>query len=186
MSNSKPTTIVDAFTSWYMKRLKSNPIQTKALTSATLSLASNVIAQGLIERRKIDWSRVIKFTIWGSISSPLVHFWHIILDRLFRNVKSQYAAWGKLIVDQLIFAPFINICFYVALALLDRKPNSILIKLYLDLWPTLLASWKVWPIAQFINFSFVPAQLRVLFGNFVGFMWSIYLTILTSKKNRIN
>eukprot|EP01133_Synstelium_polycarpum_P010597 gene10597-12331_t len=186
MSNSKPQSVTDAMCAWYMKRLKYSPISTKALTSATLSFTSNIIAQGVIERRKIDWPRVIKFTIWGLLSSPLVHYWHIILDRMFRNIKDQYQVWGKLIADQLIFAPFINIAFYTVLALLDRKPGSILIKLYFDLMPTLKASWKVWPLAQFINFSFVPSHLRVLFGNLVGFLWSIYLTVLSqSRKNAL-
>ncbi|KAF2076743.1 hypothetical protein CYY_001932 [Polysphondylium violaceum] len=186
MSNSKPANLKECFTNWYMKQLKAKPIQTKALTSATLSFASSVLAQKLIERKKIDWSSVIKFTIWGLISSPLSHFWHMILERTFKNVKDKYQVWGKLLADQLIFAPFINIAFYTVLSILDNrafKPKSILIKLYFDLFPTLKASWKVWPLAQFVNFKFVPAQLRVLFGNFVGFCWGMYLAILSTKKS---
>ncbi|GAM25535.1 hypothetical protein SAMD00019534_087100 [Acytostelium subglobosum LB1] len=182
MSNSKPSSVINEFTAWYMKRLRTNPISTKALTSATLSFTSNVLAQRVIEGKKIDWSRVIKFTIWGLLASPVGHFWHIFLERLFRNVKEKYQAIGKLVVDQLIFAPFINILFYTVLSLLDGKPGAILIKLYFDLIPTLMASWKVWPLAQFINFKFVPPHLRVLFGNLVGFAWSIYLTIISAKK----
>ncbi|EGC31015.1 hypothetical protein DICPUDRAFT_83072 [Dictyostelium purpureum] len=182
MSNSKPLSVTDVVSTWYMKKLKNTPIQTKAITSAVLSFASSVIAQKLIEKKNIDWSRVAKFTVWGLISSPLVHFWHIILDRLFRNIKGQYQTWGKMIVDQLVFAPFINIAFYTVLALLDGKPKSILFKLYFDLFPTLKASWKVWPIAQFINFKFVPSHLRVLFGNLIGFLWGMYLAVISSKK----
>ncbi|KAK5579581.1 hypothetical protein RB653_009265 [Dictyostelium firmibasis] len=182
MSNSKPLSLTDAVTTWYMKKLKSKPIQTKALTSATLSFISSVVAQKFIEKKKINWNAVIKFTIWGLISSPLVHYWHIILDRLFKNIKDKYQSWGKLIVDQLVFAPFINIAFYSVLAILDGKPKSILFKLYFDLFPTLKASWKVWPLAQLINFRFVPSHLRVLFGNLVGFCWGMYLSILSTKK----
>eukprot|EP01132_Coremiostelium_polycephalum_P004919 gene4919-6132_t len=182
MSHSKPQTAIDKFSKWYMTRLQSKPISTKALTSAALSFTGNVVAQALVEKKKVDWLRVLKFTIWGLISSPLVHFWHKILDTLFKNVKSRYQVYGKLIVDQLVFAPFINIVFYSVLAILDGKPKSIPIKLFFDLLPTLKASWKVWPLAQFINFGFVPPQLRVLFGNMVGFLWGIYLTILSSRK----
>ncbi|EFA78095.1 pmp22 family protein [Heterostelium album PN500] len=160
MSNSKPQTIVDCFTSWYMKRLKATPITTKALTSATLSFTSNIIAQGLIERKKIDWSRVIKFTIWGLISSPVGHFWHIILDRLFRNIKDKYQVVGKLLADQLIFAPFINILFYTVLALLDGKPGAILIKLYFDLFPTsqgFMEGLAIGSIHQFLICTISPS-----------------------------
>ncbi|KYQ93774.1 pmp22 family protein [Tieghemostelium lacteum] len=167
---------------WYMARLKSKPILTKAVTSAALSLIGNIIAQKGIERRSIDWNRVLKFTVWGSISSPMVHFWHKILDVVTKNVPEKYKSWVKMIIDQLVFAPFINIAFYSFLAIADGKPNSILIKLYFDLIPTLKASWKVWPLAQYINFTFIPPQLQVLFGNIVGFLWGIYLTVLSSKK----
>ena len=37
-------------------------------------------------------------------------------------------------------------------------------------------SWRVWPLAQYLNFNFVPAQYRVLFGNLVGFFWGIYMS----------
>jgi hypothetical protein len=37
-------------------------------------------------------------------------------------------------------------------------------------------SWRVWPIAQLINFAFVPLHFRVLFGNIVRFFWTIYLS----------
>lgn len=43
------------------------------------------------------------------------------------------------------------------------------------LWGTMVTCWKIWPLANLINFAFVPAPLRVLFMNFVGLGWNIYL-----------
>lgn len=40
---------------------------------------------------------------------------------------------------------------------------------------------KIWPLVNVINFKFVPANLRVLFGNFVGFLWGIYVMQLTNS-----
>lgn len=49
-------------------------------------------------------------------------------------------------------------------------------KLKNSLWSTLLVCWRIWPVANMINFAFVPAKLRVLFMNFVGLGWNIYLS----------
>lgn len=31
--------------------------------------------------------------------------------------------------------------------------------------------WKLWPLAAFINYTYVPLKLRVLFVNVVAFCW---------------
>ena len=45
-----------------------------------------------------------------------------------------------------------------------------------------LNAWKLWPLASVVNYAFVPAQLRVLFMNCVGFAWSTFL--IHSIKNK--
>ena len=47
-----------------------------------------------------------------------------------------------------------------------------------DLWPTLVANWKLWPAANFLNFKFVPLDYRVLFTNIVAIIWNIYLSAM--------
>jgi protein Mpv17 len=49
------------------------------------------------------------------------------------------------------------------------------------LWPTLTRHWRVWPWAQMINFSMVPPQFRVLFGNAIAFFWNAYLSYLSNS-----
>jgi len=45
-----------------------------------------------------------------------------------------------------------------------------------DLWPTMLANWKIWPAANALSFAVVPLQYRVLFSNMVALVWNIYLS----------
>lgn len=45
-----------------------------------------------------------------------------------------------------------------------------------NLWGTMLVCWRLWPVANLLNFAFVPANLRVLFLNFVGLGWNIFLS----------
>jgi hypothetical protein len=45
-----------------------------------------------------------------------------------------------------------------------------------DLAAVLLAQYKVWPAVNWINFTYVPEPLRVLFSTVVALFWNIYLT----------
>lgn len=53
---------------------------------------------------------------------------------------------------------------------------------YNDLYSTaLIANWQVWPIAQLVNFRFMPLPYRVPFQSSCGVFWTLYLSILNSK-----
>lgn len=54
-----------------------------------------------------------------------------------------------------------------------KKAGSVL---KTKIWSTMLGCWRVWPVANLINFAFVPANLRVLFMNVIGLGWNIYLS----------
>jgi hypothetical protein len=41
--------------------------------------------------------------------------------------------------------------------------------------PVILMQYRLFPIANLINFAFVPEPLRVLFSNTVSLFWNIYL-----------
>eukprot|EP01113_Clastostelium_recurvatum_P007775 TRINITY_DN13634_c0_g1_i1.p1 TRINITY_DN13634_c0_g1~~TRINITY_DN13634_c0_g1_i1.p1 ORF type:complete len:186 (+),score=46.48 TRINITY_DN13634_c0_g1_i1:46-603(+) len=183
MSHSKPSS-AQSLWAWYLRSLKEKPVVTKALTSATMSLLSNLVAQKLLERRRtLDLPRLAKFSLFGLISSPITHIWYEVCDRLFRpRAKSPTAVYERLLLDQLLYAPFINIVFYTFMSIMNGRPGDAPSTIRSQLWPTLTASWKVWPLAQLINFSFVPAHLRVLFGNFIGFLWGMYLALISQKK----
>jgi protein Mpv17 len=42
----------------------------------------------------------------------------------------------------------------------------------------LTASWQFWPIANVLNFAFVPVQFRVLYNNSLSLLWNGYLSHL--------
>eukprot|EP00761_Pharyngomonas_kirbyi_P005365 gb/GECH01005370.1/.p1 GENE.gb/GECH01005370.1/~~gb/GECH01005370.1/.p1 ORF type:complete len:213 (+),score=41.92 gb/GECH01005370.1/:1-639(+) len=190
---------------WYLNQLKQNPILTKAISSAFLSAFADIFAQVLLEGkvkslniaglRGMDFERMLKFTIFGLVSGCISHFWYLILDGVFNEKVTKnlrltlpsgldlnFTPWLKLIVDQLGFAPSINVFFFSFMALLDGKPHEIQNRLK-SLWPTLKTSWKVWPLAQYFNFNFVPPHLRVLFSNMVAFFWSVYLAVVNNRSS---
>lgn len=43
------------------------------------------------------------------------------------------------------------------------------------------ANYKLWPLANAINFSLVPLKLRVLFANVVSVFWNMYLSAASNR-----
>jgi protein Mpv17 len=54
-------------------------------------------------------------------------------------------------------------------------------KLSSTYWPALSRNWMIWPIVQFINFKYVPLELRVLVVNVVSLGWNCYLSYLNGQ-----
>mmetsp|Transcript_33507 Transcript_33507/g.84111 ORF Transcript_33507/g.84111 Transcript_33507/m.84111 type:complete len:192 (+) Transcript_33507:1126-1701(+) len=184
MSDSPPSTLTLLWTG-YQISLITRPITTKVVTASVLaSLASIVSQKAVIRSKQIDWKPVATFASFAVIQAPLIHSWYGILDKLFAGKTGTTVALSKLALDQLIFSPFLTSLFFSYLELVNGKPESIPDTISKQLLPCMKMSWKVWPITQWINFTFVPPHLRVLFGNFVGFLWSIYMASLMAKQQK--
>lgn len=46
--------------------------------------------------------------------------------------------------------------------------------------PGLKANWALWPAVQFVNFTYVPLEHRVLIVNIVSLGWNCFLSYLNS------
>ncbi|KAI1075451.1 hypothetical protein F5B20DRAFT_382676 [Whalleya microplaca] len=47
--------------------------------------------------------------------------------------------------------------------------------------PVIVAGYKIWPFASIISFSCVPVERRIVFLNFVGLIWGIYMSLVASR-----
>lgn len=184
--NSKST--LQQVIEWYLRLLSKFPIATKMVTSAIVQFLGSLTAQKFILKLpKIDWHSVFKFVATGALVAPASHYWFQILDAIMQKlhpileaVRKETGVPAKQMVslglDQLMWAPVLNCIFMSWLAIFDNQPDKIVYNIKRDLWPTMTKSWMVWPFASFVNLNYVPPELRVLFGNLVGFFWSIYLS----------
>jgi len=185
-STKKPSNQNHILSLWtaYLQQLRRNPILTKAITAAVVAASGNLVAQVLVERGRLDVSRLIKFSLIGMAVTPLSHFKFLFLDVLFGGVKGKLNIYGKLAIDQIVFGPIFTIVFYALLAIFDGQPGKMGQLIKQNLWPTQLTSWKVWPIASWVNFNFIPPELRVLFVNLVGFFWVIILSSIANRDKK--
>lgn len=129
---------------------------------------------------------------------PALHFWYSkLMPRIVNSIikptsnpndganRFKFAAVG-MALDQLLFAPIFLTGFFVFanwvkedLATSGIKNGWTLVQNKMK--ETLITNWKIWPAATMVNLMFVPIQYRVLFANFIGLFWNMYLSYVTSN-----
>ena len=114
---------------------------------------------------KYDYKRTRNFFILGSIfAAPALHKWYQTLayiceQYIFRlySLNRFQKVFIYTAIDQTIGALSLNLCFFITLNLMEHhsvtKACEIVNERYVE---TMIESWKVWPIAQFYNFYYVP------------------------------
>ena len=99
------------------------------------------------------------------------------LERIVPGVVKT-ANFKKMLLDQSLFTPLM-ICFYfiVSETLAGKRPheiNEMLQECYVQ--TLMITNYKIWPLAQTLNFTFVLIQQRVGFVQIVPIFWNAYLS----------
>ncbi|RLN28445.1 protein sym-1-like [Panicum miliaceum] len=162
---------------WYLMSLDKNPIATKAVTSAVLTLAGDLICQLVIDRvPELDLRRTFVFTLLGlALVGPTLHV-------LVVTVSGASGAIARLILDQFIFSPIFIGVFMSLLVTFEGKPSLVVPKLKQEWLSSVLANWQLWIPFQFLNFYFVPQKFQVLAANFVALAWNVILSFKAHKE----
>lgn len=79
------------------------------------------------------------------------------------NPKHPLSVLTKLALDQVIMAPLGTFVFYVSVTTMAGSPEKVSSELEQKLIPTVISSYKIWPVAHLINFAVIPSQLRILY-----------------------
>jgi len=170
------------------------PIQTvdpsyRSLTAAVILGAADLSGQALEnqfnekaqDKKDIDVLRVARFAFFGFIlQAPWNHFYYLLLDGALPPTPEPFTTTTatKTLIDQFIQAPIFTILIFYFLGLLEGKNvEDIQSQLKRDYKDTMVANWKLWVPATFVNLAFCPPPLRVLFLNCVFFFWSIFLSL---------
>ena len=167
----------------YLLLLESNPLVTKMATSGVLNAFGDLLAQVLFEDgQSVDTKRTLTFTFLGAfLVGPALHFWYGSLGKIV-TVGGSVGAGLRLGLDQLAFAPVFLATFLSALFAIEGNTDKLPNKLKQDLFPTVVANWKIWVPFQFLNFRFVPANLQVGAANVIALVWNVYLSWASHKK----
>lgn len=159
--------------------LMTHPVLTKSVTSAITAGLGNIASQRIQNRGKnvpLEYRPVVAFSAYGLfVSGPLIHYFYNYLDRFVPKTES-YSKAKRLLVDRGIMSPLLLFIFFYVVAIMEGKSHQgALKKIREHYWTSLKMSWRVWIIFQYFNLNYVPREYRVLAGNMMSFVWSIYL-----------
>jgi len=172
----------------YNRLLIRYPCRTTLSTSAILSATGDIICQTIIEKKAnknkvYDPIRTLRLaTVGGLWSSPLLYSWHrFFIPRL--KLKLALAPtlfpFVAVSIDQLIFSPpFISSLLFNFKFLETGSVEKSVENVKKKWWTCQSNSWKVWPLATFIGYMWVPLNYRVGFGSLIGLFWNVYLSWL--------
>mmetsp|Transcript_78385 Transcript_78385/g.227511 ORF Transcript_78385/g.227511 Transcript_78385/m.227511 type:complete len:266 (+) Transcript_78385:185-982(+) len=186
--------------SWYLQQCTEKPLRTKSYTAAIINLIGDVLAQNLEshlsgEPAMLDYKRTITFFLCGlCFVGPFVHAWYELLFRLGKALENRFQSSKlKQIVAQVVTDQTVGVAlyfpsyFYAFEALeslvLNKMPSlaKATEKLSQQLGEVLIMQYRIFPLANAINFAFVPPELRVLFSNTISIFWNMYLCTLLAK-----
>eukprot|EP01126_Amoeba_proteus_P066489 TRINITY_DN9626_c0_g1_i6.p1 TRINITY_DN9626_c0_g1~~TRINITY_DN9626_c0_g1_i6.p1 ORF type:complete len:121 (+),score=18.71 TRINITY_DN9626_c0_g1_i6:453-815(+) len=116
------------------------------------------------------------------VSGPFFHYWYKLLGYLAENFVEPRKIIFQISLDRLVATP-IYFLFFFTWNTITSKPFPEWSKIIYQDADTKLAtivarSLFLWVPAQYINFTVVPPQFRVLFGNLVSLLWNIYFTFV--------
>lgn len=139
-----------------------------------------------------NYKRTLRAIIFGScIFGPVAHTWYKFLGTKIHwkwekkgNSKLKSTLF-RLIIDQIIFVPFICYpLYYSSMTLLEgKKPilKNMKIKFEEKWWITVKTNWMIWPFIQFGNFYLLPPHLRLLMINFISIGWNTFLSYILNR-----
>lgn len=147
------------FVRWYNQQLEERPLVTKSLTSMLLVGAGDIVCQKLVEGNEtFDPSRWARAAFLGGVwVGPVLHLWYNQLARLIPG-SGIAVTLKRLILDQSVFAPTAIPTYLFLIMALEGRASEAPAKLRRDYLDTMIANWKLWIPAQFINFKCARAR----------------------------
>lgn len=96
------------------------------------------------------------------------------------NLRNTLTKW---FVDCITLGAIFNtVAFFVLMGFLKRQPlDTIGHNIRTQTIPIIVAGYKIWPFASIISFSCIPVEKRIVFLNFVGLIWGIYMSLVATR-----
>lgn len=117
------------------------------------------------------------------VFGPAATTWLGFLARRVNFKGPRITTLARVACDQTLFAPIAIGAFLSSMAVMEG--NSPTERLETTWWPALKANWMVWPFVQFINFTFLPLQYRLLFANVISIGWNSYLSWVNGQSKKV-
>jgi protein Mpv17 len=159
-----------------------HPLLRASLTSGILYSIGDITTQtiSLEKGSEIDVNRVAKFALTGSLlHGPYFLYGFRLLDSKFPGASLKRALSKALLGQVFLFPPFVSLLLTFTY-LLEGSNMETVRQEFKDKFINInVNGLLVWPIANVINFRYIPSHYRVLYVNLIGLGWNTYLSFAT-------
>lgn len=165
----------------YLRSLERRPLVTKACTSAVLALLEERSAQLITGKRRPG--RAERLALFGLfVRGPLGHALYEMVGRLFPGSSLLHSV-GQLLAVNLLVAPVQTAAYYAGLAAIDGKPPAaVWASVKANMWPTMVVTWKYFPLVQVLTLKLLPQPMWVPFFNLLGLLFGVYLNVAEARR----
>ncbi|KAL7938654.1 hypothetical protein V8C35DRAFT_288780 [Trichoderma chlorosporum] len=162
----------------YARSQQKRPYVTQTISTIFIFFSADLVAQSMNDD-EYDPVRTARNVFIGAGTAIPAYKWFQFLAKNF-NYSSRAVTLGvKIVMNQLLFATYMNVYFFSMQALLTGEGITGAVQRVRD---TLVTSWinscKIWPFVMAFNLSYVPLEYRALFAGFVNLGWQAYLSLL--------
>jgi len=184
-----------------------HPKFSNACTGFVTFSVGDVIAQKLEHGgdKKLDLKRSFKLGVLGFVMNGyFLYKWFAYLDRVVGTcMKTKANVFYKVLADQVVYAPFAILAYFgyatATKSLGETSPpspkegvnhntstsSSFVDKLHKDFWPTFAADCAIWPLANVVNFRYVPLLYRATFTSVISLIWQTYMSIMAYNASMV-
>lgn len=151
---------------------------TNVSISLSLSATGDVLEQHYEkytgELEAYDRTRTAHMATSGVVVGVICHYWYKFLDKRMPG-RTIGIVMKKIVLDQLICSPLYISAFFVTMGILEnKKQTEVWEEIKQKAWKLYAAEWMVWPVAQFVNFYWLPTKYRVFYDNFISLGYDVY------------
>jgi len=174
---------------------QTHPQFSNACTGFVTFSLGDVIAQKLEHKNKsLDLKRSLNLGLLGFVMNGFfLYRWFAYLDRVVGTcMKTKANVFYKVLADQVVYAPFAIIAYFsfaTATKTFTSTPTdkaSFVDKLHSDFWPTFTADCSIWPLANVVNFRYVPLLYRATFTSVVSLIWQTYMSVVAYFPDKVS
>lgn len=140
------------------------------------------VITGQVEKKGWDGEQTYIQSTASMAVAPVEYLFYRTLDRVnFKGTKNK-VVMKKLFFDS-ISNPSLSGCFIIVAALISgRNFQQAVVEYKNKFWDILAVDSIVWPIANYINFYYLPFQYRLIYINIVTLIYSIIMAHIRKMK----
>ncbi|PPQ63005.1 hypothetical protein CVT24_006111 [Panaeolus cyanescens] len=180
----------------YLAQLATNPLRTKAITTATLCFLQEILGSNLsgtparvskgaslpvraLQSVHVDL-KAVKMAIYGFlVSAPLSHYLVGLLQKAFAGKTSAGAKVAQIVASNLLISPIQASAYLSSMAIINGASSvqEVIKTVKAGFFSVIRVSWMVSPLSMAIAQKFIPVELWVPFFNSVQFVLGTYFNL---------